>query len=102
MEFETLVIVTGLADDHAAVREALAAVVKRELAGAVVIEPVVPPEVGFELAVMTNADATDVCLRLRHRLAEELHEREVMFANLIVRTATKCARCGNFCDIELS
>lgn len=102
MDIETLVIVTGLADDHAAVREALAAVVRRELAGAVVIEPVVPPELGFEFVVMTNADAFDVYARLQHRLTEELSEREVMFANLIVRTATKCARCGNFCDIELS
>ncbi len=84
MEFETLLIVSGLADDHPAVREALAAVVEHELAGAAVIDPVVPPEVGFEFAVMTNDDASDVCSLLRHGLAEELHEREVMFTQLEV------------------
>ncbi|MBK9000687.1 MAG: hypothetical protein IPM35_33620 [Myxococcales bacterium] len=102
MEFETLVFVTGLADDHALAREALEAVVEHELIGAVVLDPVAPPDLGFEFVVTANGDATDVCSRLRARLAEELHEREIMFAGLSVRAATNCAPCGNFCDIELS
>lgn len=53
-------------------------------ARAVVIDPLVLPELGFEFVVMTNGDAAAVCSRLRYRLAEELREREVMFAELEV------------------
>lgn len=84
MHIETLVIVAGLADDHEAVREALTAAAMLVMPGTVVMEPVVPPARGFEFVVITNDDAADVCSRLRHRLAEELHEREVMFAQLDV------------------
>ena len=103
MEFETLLIVSGLADDHAAVREALTAAAMLVLGpAAVVTEPVVQPEVGFEFAVVTNDDASDVCLRFRHWLAEELREREIMFDEFSVRAATMCALCGNFCEMKLS
>lgn len=86
MEFETLVIVTGLADDHEGVREALTAAAKLALGpAAVVIDSVVPPELGFDLVVATPEPVTPAALaNLREALAAELHEREVMHAELAV------------------
>lgn len=86
MDKESFVLIAGLADDHAAVREALAAAAKLVMGpAAVVIEPVVPPAVGFELLVATHGPVTPADLeKLRDALAAELHCREVMAAELAV------------------
>lgn len=86
MGFETLVIVSGLADDHAAVRKALTDVAKLVLGpSAVVTEPVVPPAAGFELLVLVPKAVTPADLaKLRDALVLELHRREVMTAELAV------------------
>lgn len=85
MEFESVVIVAGLADDHGLVREALEAVVEHELAGAVVLEPSVPRAVGFELVLVVPTAVTPAALtELRQALVLGLHHREVMTAELVV------------------
>lgn len=86
MHFETLIIVTGLADDHDAVREALtAAATKLVMPDAVVTEPVVPPEVGFALVLTVPKPATATDLEKLHQaLAAELGRREVLHAELAV------------------
>lgn len=84
MDIESFVIVTGLADDHEGVREALTAATKLALGPfAVVIEPVVPPAIGFELLVAMPEPVTAAALeKLRHALVLELRRREVMHADL--------------------
>lgn len=86
MEFETLLIVSGLADDRPAVRKALTVAAKLALGpAAVVIEPLVPPALGFELLVATPEPVTPAALaKLRQALLLELHQREVLHAELAV------------------
>lgn len=86
MDIESFVIVTGLADDHEGVREALTAATKLALGPfAVVIDPVVPPAVGFELLVAVPEPVTpNELARLRNAMALELQRLDVLFAELAV------------------
>lgn len=86
MHFESFIIVSGLADDHAAVRDAVAAAAKLVMCPAAsVVVPVVPPDVGFALvlAVPEPVTAADLA-KLREALVFELDRREVRFADLAV------------------
>ncbi len=84
MDATTCLLVSGLADDHPAVRVALTAAAKLVMGPfAVVIDPVVPPAEGFELLVAVPEPVTPADLeRLGDALAAELHRREVMHAEL--------------------
>lgn len=86
MDIDSLVIVTGLGDDHTAVREALTSAAKLVLGpAAVVIDPVVPPAIGFDLVLLVpTAVSAAVLAQLREALVLELHRREVMAAELAV------------------
>lgn len=86
VHIETLVFVTGLADDHAAARAALTAAAKLALSpAAVVMEPAMRPTLGFELLVATPEPVSPAALaKLRQALVAELHQREVMATELAV------------------
>lgn len=85
VDIETLVIVSGLADDHAAVRAALTAAAKLVMPTAVVAEPVVPPEEGFALVLATPEPVTPADLtKLELALAAELDRQEILHADLAV------------------
>lgn len=86
VHIEALVIVTGLADDHAGVREALAAAAKLVMGpAAMVLEPSVPPAMGFELVLAMPEPVSPAALaQLRQALEFELYRREVMHADLSV------------------
>lgn len=85
MDATTCLLVSGLADDHAAVREALTAATLVLGTAAVVIEPEVPPAIGFELLVTVPEPVTAAALtELLQALVLELQRREVMHAELAV------------------
>lgn len=86
MDATTCLLVSGLADDHAAAREALTAAATLALGpAAVVIEPAMPPATGFALVLATPEPVTaDDLAKLRHALELELQKREVMHADLAV------------------
>jgi hypothetical protein len=92
MESEIHLLVSGLADDHQAARDALVAVVKSEMPGAVVLDPSVPPDVGFELLLAAHEQVTPANLaELRQALVLELRRREVLHAELTVELLDETA-----------